>query len=237
MKFGIIPGHNVVLDSKAPVVPAWAWDSEHTADADTLVLIHGEDNAANTTITDSSGNGYNFTASSNTSNIYTASGKFGGGFYLNDLYGGACTTAGLMTAMANASRDKFTLEFWFKADTTNWAAQGNQWFFRIDVVDTSSAVALVYAAGGAMYGNSSGGGSPGSSDTIDHVDWHHYAITCNGATDEMSFFIDGVSKQTAAYGNMVAGNCIYVKFCTDNGGNDKPDGIIDEWTISKKIRY
>jgi hypothetical protein len=52
-----IPVGYLGIYGQATGAASWTWDTEHTADADTILLVHAEDNAANTTVVDDSGNG------------------------------------------------------------------------------------------------------------------------------------------------------------------------------------
>ena len=125
------------------ITAPWTYNTQHTADANTIVLYHFEENAANANYTDSSANGYTGTASANTSVLYNAGGQFNGCAYVNKLYRVTLGVAGSQTAVSNAFRDKITLEGWFKSDVADWSTSGYQSFFN-HIIDGNNQSSLVF---------------------------------------------------------------------------------------------
>jgi hypothetical protein len=230
------------VTSAAQSLIPWLWDTEHTPDANTLLLHHHEDNLANTIVVDSSGNGWNSVDTANTNATYTAGGRFSGGFYPNKNDYDKNTVAACLAAVQAAVAAVITVEAWIKCDTNNWSAQGNQGFFMIDAGFWTNVVDVRYkSADDLVYFTYTAGGVVKTITTIgitDTIGWHHLAVTIDVAADEFKAFIDGVQVGLTQNGLGVWNLAVTgVWIGCDTVAGNPMDGVIDEFTISNVVRY
>lgn len=236
---GMIP---VVARAPSYVNP-WTYDTEHTADANTILLLHCEDDAANTTITDSSGNSYDWTASANTSLMNNATGKFGDCFDLDDQYEGTINNDTFDNAFSSAAGSTITVELWIKSTAANWSDAGNQQWVNIRKADSNDAILLGYlVSGDQLEFRYKAGGTTNlinvTSAIVDTTTWHHVALTANVAADEMKAFVDGSQFQSTETGlGTWSATILDAMIGEDAGGGENFDGMIDEVAVSNVCRY
>lgn len=171
---------------------------------DVILAYHLNENAANTTVTDSKGTS-NGTSANNTSTMYDASGEFssalnfddGSGDYINTNYTpniNPSTTARTVSCWVKAEEESVTDVVWGTAVGTN-----QRFYMRVDV-------------GGKWKFYSDGSTNLLESTTnVNYNNWVNIIITTDGA-GAMEMFINGTSEDTGTTnsftttGNLFLGN-------------------------------
>jgi len=227
----------------APPPPAWTWNTEHPDSyANTILLHHHEDNAANTVVVDSSGNGFNSTATANTNGIYTIGGRFNGGFYANDLFYATNVGAAFRLAIQAALASRVTIEFWIKNDSLDWSTQGDQYegMYFCTVANMINSFAYVSGINTIYFQYIAGGVTKNITDIIivDTNTWHHIASTIDVPADEYKVYIDGAQIGLTQNGLGVwagVNGTLYIP--NDQTLGRTFDGVVDEFAASNVIRY
>ena len=247
MRFGLIPGGSISLKLPPQQAANWTYDTEHTADVNTLVLYHSEDNAANTNVTDSSGNGYNGTAGHNTDTFTTATGQFNRGF---DFVGASRNvtnaTAALLTKLDSAMSGNITIEGYYKSSVADWSTWGNTYssfwrlwgdsnnFMGVQWLKGTNQIAYPYKGTGTIK-------DPKFTPVVvDTTTYFHVAQTKSTAADEMKIFFNGVQDDVTQSGlNGWTNSAAYVTYGNESnaGAAIYWMGSADEFAISNKIRY
>lgn len=211
----------------------WSWDTEHTADADTIALYHMEDAAGGAV--DSSGNGYNLAEyGAGNAITYAQGGKFGNDMLFNGGVGLGSTTAAFMTALRAAWDDKLTYEVWSKPAVTT----ADKFLVTFGNAGSSPQCRIATAAANIMrWHNQPADVSNFTGGATDTTQFKHYAVTVNQAANEVKGYENNVligTKNPAASANAVTRFSV-ANFCIDAGY--KFSGHLDEVAVSKIVRY
>ncbi len=166
------------------------------------------DNAANTTVTDASSNGYDASASENTSGLYSASGKINGCFQ----WDGSEYISGFPAGTLSASG---AVAVWFKTDV----ASPDKYIFchKYDDSDSNMFAARVRAIGGALFVDHAGSNTHLGTGYNDGG-WHLLII--NYSSSGSTVYIDNDEGTSIGNGTITVDNswlrigCYY-----DSGGN------------------
>lgn len=215
---------------------SWSWDTQHTADANTIALYHMADAAGGAV--DSSGNGYNLSEQEDGANLtYQQAGKFvysikgGGGDYLTT------NAAGFMTALGNAVDNTFTMETWIKVDAVStdkflicFGDSGSSSNVRFATKQSSGNKWDSYFAPADSTSNIAG--------TQDAVNFVHLAMTVDQGANEVKVYENGIqvgatrnpSTTTPSEDNLNV-------FCYWTGAGYDFSGYICELAFSNKVRY
>ena len=237
------------------ITAPWTYDTAHTADANTILLYHAEDNAANTNVTDSSGNGYTGTSSANT-NTWSGAGKFNLALDID----GETTTSNTITLnsvayevlIRAALQAAITFECWIKWNANaDWSAAvaadsnivtiedanlaGNNMFWaRYERANNS--IDFVFKANGTTNERKT---APAAA-PVDTTNWAHICMTKSTAADEFKAYINMVQVGATSTGlGVFQNNDLITRIGNLRPGavNQAWAGFIDELAISNKIRY
>ncbi|MDD5051005.1 MAG: LamG domain-containing protein [Candidatus Pacebacteria bacterium] len=238
VKLHFIPGSKpyfYVTKYAREAAPGWTYDTEHTADANTILLLHLEDNAANTTVVNSGSGGNGATEAANTSTLSSA-GKFNNGFTFADAEGISMTTEANFRIAGS-----MTVEAWiyphavagYKQIVWKMYAAAGQKNYDLDISEhTAKRISFNRdnAAERKVWGDAD----------LNTNQWYHVAGVFSKTTG-MALFIDGVKQaQTEAntddtFTNVTPQTCRIGK--TDDVFGAHFDGIIDEVAVSNTVRY
>jgi len=199
------------------------WDSNFKA------VYHLEDQAASTTVSDSSANGTNGTNAANTSSK-NVTGKLGRALTYNG------TTDNTATGVSQTS--SFTWECWFYL--TAWTTQSGS-------SDYSTLMAGTYASGGALlmlwqdsgymvqFAPDNAGGITSGNSSVAPGAWHHAAYTRTGNSGTYSLYFDGVLKGQVAGGALSPSTTVTLGRRADATAQAL-NGLLDETRISNVAR-
>lgn len=205
-------------------------DGPFTADGNTDILLHMDGSNGGTTFSDSSGNGYNFTAFGN-ANTDTATKIFGTASL--ELDGNDHIYLDNAITKWNSSADR-TLEFWVKCDRTNTTE-----VFLFQGVNTAGTMDYwqMFFTNGGIQLNIPGSSPLNTTLTRDTTNWHHFAWVKQTNTNK--FYWDGTEfgsfTKTDSDWGLTDNNILYIG--SQPGGNFGLDGYIDEFRISDTARY
>jgi YD repeat-containing protein len=199
------------------------WDSNFKA------VYHLDDQAANTTVSDSSANGSNGVNAANTSGK-TVSGKLGRAL----TYNGSSDN----TATGVTQTSSFTWECWFKL--TDWTTQAGS-------SNYSTLMAGTYASGGALlmlwkdsayvvqFAPDNVGGITSGANSVAPGAWHHAAYTRTGNNGTYALYFDGDFKGQVASGVLSPSTTITLGRRADTT-SQALNGVLDETRISNVAR-
>src|ERR1051326_1344832 len=199
------------------------WDSNFKG------VYHHDDQAANTTVKDSSANVSNGTNAANTSGK-SVSGKFAQALTYNG------TTDNTATGISQTS--SFTWECWFKL--TDWTTQSGS-------SDYSTLMAASYASGGALlllwkdsgymvqFAPDNAGGVTSGNNSIAPGAWHHAAYTRTGNSGTYALYLDGNLKGQVASGTTSTSSTVALGRRADYTPQAF-NGLLDETRISTVAR-
>jgi hypothetical protein len=191
------------------------------------LLLHMD--GSGSTFTDSSGTPKTITAGGNATQSTTES-KFGGKSAYFDGSGDSLSFADILLGTGN-----FTIEFWFKTNSSTQYAQmignetsgGSSGFTLLINNNTSTGGQIaVYRAGSLVVSSSSGDWSDD--------EWHHLAFVRSGTT--VTLYLDGTSYGSATDANSYTGAAYFIGTNNAFSGRDLL-GYIDELRITKGVRY
>jgi len=220
----------------------WRYGTQHVVDTNCVFLLHCEDNAASTVVTDACGDNQATVANSNT---YSDTGKFNLGFHTdrtanNCIIGDASLKATLNTVLAG----NCTIEVWAKNDTTDWSVVGAQKLFQF-YKDGNNYGGMAYESATdkitfqTVFGGTVKQIEVNTVGVIDTNTWHHYAFVFSESAHTLKAFIDGVqvgATQTAC-GTYAGGTVNFRLFTNHDATTQVWDGIVDEFAISNVARY
>ena len=223
------------------IAAGWEYDTEHTADANTVFLIHCEDNAANTTVTDTQGDNQALNGA-NTSAV-TDTGKFNLGFH-TDRTAANCIIcdASLKTSLDTTLGGDCTIEGWFKNDTTDWSVVGTQKICQF-YDDGNNYGGMSYESGAdTMYWEANFGGTVKNvtdSSVVDTDTWFHVALVFSESASTLKAFVNGtqVGATQTSCGTYAGGTVNFRLFTNHDATTQVWDGIVDEFAISNTLRY
>jgi len=181
------------------------------------------------TFVDSSGTPQAITAGGNATQSTTES-KFGGKSAYFDGAGDSLSFADIQLGTGN-----FTVEFWFKTNSSTQYAQmiGNEssggtsgFSLLINNNSSTGGQVAVYRAGSLVVSSSSGDWSDDA--------WHHIAFVRSGTT--VTLYLDGTSYGSSTDSNSYTGSTYFIGRNNVFSGRDFV-GYIDEVRITKGVRY
>jgi len=199
------------------------WNSNFKA------VYHLGDQAANTSVLDSSANASNGVNAANT-NLKSAGGKFGQAL----TYNGSNDN----TATGVTQTNSFTWECWFKL--TDWTTQSGS-------SNYSTLMAGVYGSGGALlmawkdsgylvqFASDNVGGVTTGAGSIAPGSWHHVAYTRTGNSGTYALYLDGEWKGQVASGTNSTTSTITLGTRADFVAQAL-NGLLDETRISNVAR-
>jgi len=194
-------------------------------------VYHLSDNAANTTVADSTANGNNGANAANTS-ARTTSGQIGQGMSYNgstDL-----TTTSLTPAKS------FTWECWFKL--TDWTTQSGSYNYSA-LMTTNYATSADWAMlllwkdsqYGVQFASDNGGGMTTGNGSVAPGSWHQIAYSRTGDNGTYALYLDGVLQ-----GTLSGGVANVTSTITLGSRRDYPaqalNGVLDEVRVSNTAR-
>jgi hypothetical protein len=191
------------------------------------ILLHMD--GSGSTFLDSSGTPKTITAGGNATQSTTES-MFGGKSAFFDGNGDSLSFADILLGTGN-----FTIEFWFKTNSSTQYAQmignetsGSASGFSLLINNNSSTggQVAVYRAGSLVVSSSSGDWSDDA--------WHHVAVVRSGTT--ITLYLDGTSRGSATDANSYTGSTYFIGRNNVYSGRDLL-GYIDELRITKGVRY
>jgi RHS repeat-associated protein len=188
---------------KNAIITGYTYNTNNQLTAETAGdLITGigcwklDDNEPNTTVTDSSGNGFNGTAQQNTEDLSTT-GKIGGALTFNGS--SDYVEVDNSSAFEFSQYDSFTISFWAKPTSTGWVIckmrDNAQWYnFGYEVKWDSTNSRYGFIAESSRYGQ-----------TIVYTDndsapsgvWHH--VTAVYDNKAMKIYLDGYLHDSATF--------------------------------------
>src|ERR1044072_8168524 len=206
-----------------PSTKTSVWDSNFKA------VYHLDDQAANTSVSDSTANASNGVNAANTSGK-SVSGKVGKAL----TYNGSSDN----TTTAVTQTGSFTWECWFQL--TNWTTQAGS-------SNYSTLMSGTYASGGALlmlwkdsayvvqFASDNAGGVTSGNNSVAPGGWHHAAYTRTGNSGTYSLYFDGVLKGQVASGTNNTSSTITFGRRTDATAQAL-NGLLDEARISNVAR-
>ena len=199
------------------------WDNNFKA------VYHLDDQAASTTVRDSTANGTNGVNAANTTSK-SVTGKLGKAL----TYNGSSDN----TATGVSQTSSFTWECWFQL--TAWTTQAGS-------SNYSTLMAGTYASGGALlmlwkdsayvvqFASDNAGGITSGNNSVAPGAWHHVAYTRTGNSGTYSLYFDGVLKGQVAAGTLSPSTTIMLGRRADATAQAL-NGLLDETRISNIAR-
>jgi len=188
-----------------------------------------DDNAGNTSVADSSGNGHTGTATTNTSTLHVA-GQVGSGAFLFNGTNQSIDSGYIWSA----SDHNGTLSCWFKT-----TASGNNFSILSSYNGQPGIVGLAANVNGkvnAGFYDTSGNSVVAQADSVGAVNdgiWHHIVAVLNGTT--LQLYIDGIARDNATNSSLTGvfssgASASFIVASSHSAGGEFP-GSLDEMRI------
>ncbi|MFV0416922.1 MAG: LamG-like jellyroll fold domain-containing protein [Chthoniobacterales bacterium] len=237
----------------------------YTADGNTMLLYHFDQNSGATAAPDSSGNGRNATYGSGTTSGLTSATGLDRAFSGTDTNTGRVfytdpTTPGTDSFLYDMVNNDFTVEMWVKFDDVTFSTGGNRRLFAIQPTgstDVDLQLSIINYSN-ATYGGALSLGNTGALNRTFTTtpynwvadEWYHIAIavTTTGGTNTANFYINQAGDSatptpwaTTTFGSLTPSSSTSTRTISfgnmyGNNGDSYFPGVIDEVRVSNIAR-